>query len=392
MSRWTTLVQAPLRRRFQRPLWAAASQTGGVPVSATIESVLRADWVALDPDAPAILAVLQASDAPLIWHKHSSFMDHLRDVWAMLVNWKQPQATCRLGLLHSAYSNSFVSMNCFNPATDRPRVAALIGEEAENLVYKFCSIDRQSLEETVLREGVVRPRGYTLTHIHSGEPLTLSGSEAAAFVTETLADELEQRFGWQSDLERGATAACWPGPALPTLRLARTSRLARALRSSGLVDETALPPVFECCSAVLEPEDEAAARAAYWRAATVDGVAPADCAAATAAQLDDLSLAAARNRFVAEPHVARAQCLLQLGRWEEAEEAARRGVEQLCTNGTAWDKRMPLNAWLNWARCLALQAERREWPSTHGGLESLGATLPRMRFRGLNEGRSLACA
>ena len=35
----------------------------------------------------------------------------------------------------------------------------------------------------------------------------MSGGAAAAYVTETLADELEQRFGWQSDLEAGDVAA-----------------------------------------------------------------------------------------------------------------------------------------------------------------------------------------
>lgn len=364
----------------------------GVPLPATIESMLRARWSDLDPDAPAILDVLQSSDAPLIWHKHSSFLDHLREVWAMLVNWGQPQAVCRLGLLHSAYSNSFVSMNCFNPKSDRPAVANLIGDEAENLVYKFCSIDRQALEEQVLRERTVQRDGYKLRHIHTGEPLAVSGAEAAAFVTETLADELDQRFGWQSDLEHGATNACWPGPAPPTLRLARTCQLGVALRTSGLVEEARLPPIFERCSAIIESASEAAARDAYWRAATVGGVIPAESATCVAQQIADLVDASRLNRFVAEPHIARAQCLLQLQRWEEAEVAAQRGVELLCINGTQWDKRMPFNAWVNWARCLALQAQFREWPTTHGGLESLGATMPRMRFRRLNHDRSLTMA
>ena len=86
----------------------------------------------------------------------------------------------------------------------------------------------------------------------------------------------------------------------------------------------------------------------------------------------------------------RAQCLMQLNEFEEAEAEATRGVHLLCEWGTNWDKRMPFNAWLNWSRCLALQASMREWPTTHGGIESLGATLPRMRFRQLNEQRSMS--
>ena len=363
----------------------------GVAIPEKMESILRARWEDLDGEG-SILEV-PPSDAPLIWHKHSSFLDHLREVWVMLCNWEQPEAVCRLGLLHSAYSNSFVSMNCFDPTTDRDRVRALIGDAAENLVYKFCSIDRQSLEQTVLDEGTIRRGGYTMTHIHTGAPLAVSGDEAAAFVTETLADETDQRFGWQSDLEVGATAAVWPGPALPTLRLGRTSRLAHALRSSGLVDEASLPPIFNRCTDLLSVDDEVAARDAYWQAISLGGVSPSDerrDPTRSLGQLDALAEAARRNPFVAEPHVVRAQICLQLERWEEAETAARRGVELLCTWGTQWDKRMPFNAWLNWSRCLALQASTREWPTTHGGIESLGATLPRMRFRKLNDERSMS--
>ena len=50
---------------------------------------------------------------------------------------------------------------------------------------------------------------------------------------------------------------------------------------------------------------------------------------------------------------------------------------------------MPFNAWVAWGRCLALQAAAKEWPITHGGIESLGATLPRMRYRSLNRDRSM---
>ena len=65
------------------------------------------------------------------------------------------------------------------------------------------------------------------------------------------------------------------------------------------------------------------------------------------------------------------------------------GQALLETLATSWDKRMSWQAWLNWGRCLGFQAQLREWPSTHGGMESLGAVVPRQRTRGLNVGRSL---
>ena len=43
-----------------------------------------------------------------------------------------------------------------------------------------------------------------------------------------------------------------------------------------------------------------------------------------------LNKAAALNPFVAEPHIVRAQLLMQLGQWAEAEAAATLGVSMLC--------------------------------------------------------------
>ena len=72
----------------------------------------------------------------------------------------------------------------------------------------------------------------------------------------------------------------------------------------------------------------------------------------------------------------------------------REAIERRCVRAlelwaTSWDKRMSFSAWVNWGRCLYFQAQQREWPTTHGGLESLGAVLPRQRVRGLNVARSM---
>lgn len=340
---------------------------------------MRSDWPALDAAAPQMLKKLHESPAPMIWHKHGSFLDHLRDVWGMLVAWKQPEAVCRLGLFHSAYSNSFVSMNLYNIDKDRGDLAALIGGEAENLVYKFCVINRQALEDTFLAEGTVRREGYEVKHIRTGETVELTGLEAAACLTETLADIMDQSFGWQSELEQGRVKALWPGPYAPTMRMSRASRLALALRASGLVEEAKLPPIFNSCASELRDADEERARTLYWFVVSSDD---------TSRSSEDALLEASHlNPHVAEPHVVRAQLLLQLGRWEEAEQAAAHGLTLFETWATQWDKRMPLHAWVAWTRCLVFQAQLREWPDTWGGLESLGAVDMSMRSRGLNKDR-----
>lgn len=140
-------------------LYRPCSSVTGVSVTPLTEARLRGHWSVLDRDADRMLAKLTASEAPLVWHKHGTFFEHLRDVWVMLCAWEQPEAICRLGLFHSAYSNSFVSMGVFDRERDRAKLAALVGDEAEQLIYKFCTIDRQSLESTVLSEGTIRAEG-----------------------------------------------------------------------------------------------------------------------------------------------------------------------------------------------------------------------------------------
>ena len=386
MATPTTLLS-----RGARPFRRLLSSTPGLAVHARTEARLRGDYAALDPKADEMLAHLKHSEAPLVWHKHGTFYEHLRDVWVMLCAWDQPQAWCRLGLFHSAYSNSFVAMGVFDRDKDRSKLANLIGGEAENLVYKFCTVDRQSLEAAVLAEGVVRAEGYPqIASITTGTPIALSGKEAAAMIVETLADEIEQRFGWQSDLESGRVLAAWPGAFVPTLRFSRTSRLARGLRDSGLVTDDQLPPIFTRCSEVLDAADEEKARDAYAYAISVPARTPGAASdPALDPTLDALRRSQLLNPYVGEPCLVEAQIHLQAGRFEEAEVAARMGVERLEVLATSWDKRMSYQAWLNWGRCLGFQAQLREWPSTHGGIESLGAVHPRQRARGLNVGRSM---
>ena len=167
----------------------------------------------------------------------------------------------------------------------------------------------------------------------------------------------------------------------PTLRMSRCSRFAAAARASGAL-EGRVPPVFNHCSEVLDPSDEGEARDLYWRALT-------STTSTGLAREEWLQRASRLNPYVGEPHILRAQLLLARGEWVEAAKAAKAGLEPLEVWATAWDKRMPWSAWVNWARVLGLQASARQWPAGHGGLESLGATEEYMQFRELNDGREL---
>jgi hypothetical protein len=176
---------------------------------------------------------------------------------------------------------------------------------------------------------------------------------------------------------------------MPTLRMAMISRFAVAARPHVAV----IPPIFGNCTLELTADAEREARALYWKGATADATCdePAGLDAVRAATaLSDLAQASELNPFVGEPHIVRAQLLMQVGRWEEAAAAATTGLHVLCAWATQWDNRMPFGAWVAWARCIVLQAGLREWPTSHGGMESLGAVHPSQRFRGLNAVRSIA--
>jgi ribulose bisphosphate carboxylase small subunit len=47
---------------------------------------------------------------------------HLFEVWRILKLWRMPDVICRCGLLHSAYSNSYVNLAIFDPTVGRETV------------------------------------------------------------------------------------------------------------------------------------------------------------------------------------------------------------------------------------------------------------------------------
>merc|ERR1711957_783379 len=98
------------------------------------------------------------------------------DVWQILCAWGQPQEICRLGLFHSAYSNAFVSMGIYDGTTPegRAELSSLIGEKAEELVYRFCIIPREQFENDVLAAAKIPDEGCTYEHIRTGDPIKYS--------------------------------------------------------------------------------------------------------------------------------------------------------------------------------------------------------------------------
>lgn len=340
--------------------------------------LLRHEHGRLEPRLDEMLDVMGRQGAREIWHKHGTFHDHLLGVWRILAAWGQPPDVCRLGLMHSVYSNSFVRMKVFDAeqAAGRDAVRRLIGEEAERLVYLFCEIRR---EELLPFGDLAVPADGIRVGLHHGDgSAQLSRSDLGIFLVVTMADYAEQFFGWQDRLfgfperdgtRRGGPHALWPGDNRPGLWMNLNAKLGRR---AALCGATPLPPVFARCTRTLERDAENEARDLYWQ--VVSDVALQDEDPARAESL--LRRASELNPFVAEPHVLRAQICVTQQRWDEAEAAALGALELQAQWATAWDKRLAWEAWVAWTRVVLKGARERSWPSDAFGVISLGEVRP----------------
>jgi hypothetical protein len=332
--------------------------------------LLRHDHQALEPQLDALLDALGHNGAREIWHKHGTFLDHLLGVWRILVAWRQPADVCRLGLMHSIYSNSNVRMKVFDAeqGDGRAQVRRLIGEEAERLVHLFCVIRRDEL--LPFGDLAVPADGIEVGLIHGAEKARLSRRDLGTFMVVTMADYAEQFFSWQDRLfgmaEGHGAQTLWPGDNRPGIWMGLNARL--GLRAAACGAEP-LPPVFARCTASLERDAETEARDLYWQVVTDSA-----CQPERAEEL--LCSAIARNPFIAEPHVLLAQTYVSRERWADAERAASAALAIQAEWATPWDKRVSWEAWVAWTRVLLKAARERSWPSDALGIISLGEVRP----------------
>ncbi|XP_057963375.1 uncharacterized protein LOC131154555 [Malania oleifera] len=390
----------------------------------------------VDENLPSLVAVLRSVGAGECWHKHGSFLDHLIDIYRILKLWNAPDAVCLCGLFHSAYSNSYVNLAIFDPSTGRDVVRRHVGASAERLIHLFCIVPRQPLihddllfhysdwelaehlkaSETSLRnakengvfngeenwrkklQSLVPADGVTVKHIKTSEDVVVSRRIVATFLLMTMADFSDQLFGFQDSLFDNSDGrlefsgnnflALWPGNGKPGLWVNSVSRMGAlytlmvreeeiymeerkraGFDSSDSRDEEielVIPPVFEDCTRVLNAEEQIAARDLYWKGVCEGTERGLEMAEAWLVESVE------KNPFVGEPHVVLGQIYLGKGRYEEAEREAEEGLRLMLEWGSAWDKRMPWEGWIAWARVLLMKAKEKSWPQTSWGVLNLG--------------------
>jgi len=337
-------------------------------LSGKVRAFLVEDFAAVDPELPPLLDLLNRHHLAQCWHRHGSFRDHLVGVCRILSLWEQPREVRLFGLLHSVYINKYADLALFDANDGRGEVAALVGADVAASIRSFCRIPRNRFVAALLDRRRIPGSGMVL-EASEGRRFLIGRRRIAIFLAVTLADLAEQWFAWQdrvmagypnapSDRPAGAhwPAVLWPGAMRPSMaNWSLMSRLARHMPALDLP----VPPIFDDCSAILSPEDEAGAAALYWQVA--GGLCPEKPPEAARRILES---AIERNPFVGEPRLALAQLMLMQGDYAAAKTQAREGLELLCRWGTPWDKRLAWSGWVAWARVLLRNARAETWPWT----------------------------
>lgn len=132
----------------------------------------------------AQLALLEATGAHARPHSGRTLLAHLVGTYALLRAWGAPERVCLAALFHSIYgTNAFIHHSL--ALDQRARLMSCIGDEAEQLAYLFCSINRpQALIDAV--------EGAPVHHRQTVEPLAVSRPTLCDLLCIECANLIEQ--------------------------------------------------------------------------------------------------------------------------------------------------------------------------------------------------------
>ena len=136
-----------------------------------------------------MLAFLEAQGADSLDHSEADLLSHLQGVQALLQQWGARAAVCDAGLFHSVYGTEYFTQVAVALAL-RPKVRALIGDEAEMLAHSFATMHRETLYDNLFdgrAEFSIRSR---LTE----EVIALTEQQFRDLCDITLANWYEQRL------------------------------------------------------------------------------------------------------------------------------------------------------------------------------------------------------
>jgi hypothetical protein len=118
-----------------------------------------------------------------------------------------------------------------------------------------------------------------------------------------------------------------------------------------------VPPVFDCCTKLIDKDDEIEARDVYWK------VIMEEPNLSEEAQIDLLQYTVELNPYVSEPSVLLSQIHYRREDYYEAAVEVRSALAKSYSLASAWDKRLLFEQWIAFTRVMLIKSKRGELPS-----------------------------
>ncbi|HEX8647926.1 MAG TPA: hypothetical protein VF715_13610 [Thermoleophilaceae bacterium] len=163
-----------------------------------------------------LVGFLRENGAERIDHSNESLLDHLVETREVLEGWGARRELCDAALFHSVYGTQFLGDELLG-LDRRDDVRAMIGDEAEAVVWLWHGIKRESLADNLGRESGMRivMRDETevpITPQQFEDLVNLMVADAVEQLPRRLPENVERQQGWLTPflplaLPEGARAA-----------------------------------------------------------------------------------------------------------------------------------------------------------------------------------------
>ena len=118
-------------------------------------------------------------------HLNGSLIEHLNGTYQLLIKWGASLELCDSGLYHAAYGTAGFESQVV-PLSQRADIAKIIGSSAEEIVYLYCSCDRNFFYKNFDSNNPISFRDR-----FTEKKFKLTHKQAQQFCELTVANELE---------------------------------------------------------------------------------------------------------------------------------------------------------------------------------------------------------
>ena len=145
--------------------------------------MMAADDLAMDLTMDRVSALLRERGAETIEHPGGTLYAHLGRVHDRLAGHGAPEHVRLAGLAHAVYGTDGFDVSLLE-VSERPTMRALVGEPAEQLIYRYGACDRRLTWRSLADTAVVHDR-------FTGSATTLGADELRGFADLSIVNELD---------------------------------------------------------------------------------------------------------------------------------------------------------------------------------------------------------